>query len=234
VRWGVVVQSFHAARFRSVHVNQSGYSSEKSGTQRKCSLVCGRRLAQNSREFQSQQGVLRAARKAGRLVSHRAGNTRMDACGALSSTTILLQISRCPGKMPLLKGKRWCPGWESNPHEEKSPEDFKSSASAIPPPGRRPFQSSEYERLAQHERRERKSGPGGKDQHLQGAVIAAGHDEIAGFGIVAHGLGAGTRDDSLDQAVSVRRILVENENFAIARGNVRDARGAAAAATSPC
>ena len=30
---------------------------------------------------------------------------------------------------------RWCPGWESNPHEEKSPEDFKSSASAIPPPG---------------------------------------------------------------------------------------------------
>src|SRR6266700_251818 len=31
--------------------------------------------------------------------------------------------------------KDWCPGWESNPHEEKSPEDFKSSASAIPPPG---------------------------------------------------------------------------------------------------
>src|SRR5215472_13374570 len=31
----------------------------------------------------------------------------------------------------------WCPGWESNPHEEKSPEDFKSSASAIPPPGHR-------------------------------------------------------------------------------------------------
>jgi hypothetical protein len=24
--------------------------------------------------------------------------------------------------------KRWCPGWESNAHEEKSPEDFKSSA----------------------------------------------------------------------------------------------------------
>src|SRR6266481_6554114 len=33
-------------------------------------------------------------------------------------------------------GRKWCPGWESNPHEEKSPEDFKSSASAIPPPGR--------------------------------------------------------------------------------------------------
>src|ERR1700739_3639226 len=32
--------------------------------------------------------------------------------------------------------KNWYPGWESNPHEEKSPEDFKSSASAIPPPGR--------------------------------------------------------------------------------------------------
>ena len=36
-----------------------------------------------------------------------------------------------------IKAKRWCPGWESNPHEEKSPEDFKSSASAIPPPGHR-------------------------------------------------------------------------------------------------
>ena len=38
----------------------------------------------------------------------------------------------------LVRSKRaqWCPGWESNPHEEKSPEDFKSSASAIPPPGR--------------------------------------------------------------------------------------------------
>src|SRR2546427_5384005 len=24
--------------------------------------------------------------------------------------------------------KDWCPGWESNPHEEKSPEDFKSRA----------------------------------------------------------------------------------------------------------
>jgi Phage integrase family len=23
------------------------------------------------------------------------------------------------------KNKNWCPGWESNPHEEKSPEDFK-------------------------------------------------------------------------------------------------------------
>jgi len=22
----------------------------------------------------------------------------------------------------------WCPGWESNPHEEKSPEDFKCYA----------------------------------------------------------------------------------------------------------
>jgi integrase len=35
------------------------------------------------------------------------------------------------------KRRRWCPGGESNPHEEKSPEDFKSSASAIPPPGQR-------------------------------------------------------------------------------------------------
>lgn len=23
------------------------------------------------------------------------------------------------------KRENWCPGWESNPHEEKSPEDFK-------------------------------------------------------------------------------------------------------------
>src|SRR5215471_13986521 len=42
------------------------------------------------------------------------------------------------------KGKNWCPGWESNPHEEKSPEDFKSSASAIPPPGLRAVTHSLY------------------------------------------------------------------------------------------
>jgi hypothetical protein len=35
-----------------------------------------------------------------------------------------------------IEGKNWYPGGDSNPHEEKSPEDFKSSASAIPPPGR--------------------------------------------------------------------------------------------------
>jgi hypothetical protein len=39
--------------------------------------------------------------------------------------------------IPFASRKKWCPGWESNPHEEKSPEDFKSSASAIPPPGHR-------------------------------------------------------------------------------------------------
>src|SRR5260370_13647337 len=39
--------------------------------------------------------------------------------------------------------KDWCPGWESNPHEEKSPEDFKSSASAIQPPGQWYLQSNE-------------------------------------------------------------------------------------------
>src|SRR5205814_6045001 len=43
----------------------------------------------------------------------------------------------------------WCPGGESNPHEEKSPEDFKSSASAIPPPGHRHYKSSEHNRLLQ-------------------------------------------------------------------------------------
>src|SRR5271156_4509568 len=43
----------------------------------------------------------------------------------------------------------WYPGWESNPHEEKSPEDFKSSASAIPPPGRSPYKSNEHRDLLQ-------------------------------------------------------------------------------------
>src|SRR5262245_10247135 len=33
------------------------------------------------------------------------------------------------------QGRNCCPGCESNPHAEKSPEDFKSSASAIQPPG---------------------------------------------------------------------------------------------------
>jgi hypothetical protein len=46
----------------------------------------------------------------------------------------------------------WCPGWESNPHEEKSPEDFKSSASAIPPPGQRQYKSNEHNQLLQHHR----------------------------------------------------------------------------------
>src|SRR6266404_2733400 len=46
--------------------------------------------------------------------------------------------------------KKWCPGWESNPHEEKSPEDFKSSASAIPPPGRWHYKSSGEKHVLQH------------------------------------------------------------------------------------
>jgi hypothetical protein len=45
---------------------------------------------------------------------------------------------------------RWCPGWESNPHEEKSPEDFKSSASAIPPPGQQHYKLIESKPLVQH------------------------------------------------------------------------------------
>src|SRR6266404_8255340 len=45
---------------------------------------------------------------------------------------------RCVGSNSLIVVEdQWCPGGESNPHEEKSPEDFKSSASAIPPPGHR-------------------------------------------------------------------------------------------------
>src|ERR1700686_4002487 len=46
--------------------------------------------------------------------------------------------------------EKWCPGWESNPHEEKSPEDFKSSASAIPPPGRWQCKSNKDKPLLQH------------------------------------------------------------------------------------
>jgi hypothetical protein len=34
-----------------------------------------------------------------------------------------------------LEESSWCPGWESNPHGVKSPEDFKSPAYAISPPG---------------------------------------------------------------------------------------------------
>src|ERR1700692_3587760 len=49
-----------------------------------------------------------------------------------------------------------CPGWESNPHEEKSPEDFKSSASAIPPPGHRHYKSNEYIDLLQYRRLHRR------------------------------------------------------------------------------
>ena len=45
---------------------------------------------------------------------------------------------------------RWCPGWESNPHEEKSPEDFKSSASAIPPPGPWHYKLIGSKQLEQH------------------------------------------------------------------------------------
>ena len=45
---------------------------------------------------------------------------------------------------------RWCPGWESNPHEEKSPEDFKSSASAIPPPGPWHYKLIGSKQLKQH------------------------------------------------------------------------------------
>ena len=46
--------------------------------------------------------------------------------------------------------EKWCPGWESNPHEEKSPEDFKSSASAIPPPGRWHYKFNQRARFLQH------------------------------------------------------------------------------------
>src|SRR5260370_20155013 len=57
------------------------------------------------------------------------------------SSTAQIAVSVC---------KQWCPGWESNPHEEKSPEDFKSSASAIPPPGRWHYKSSGEKHVLQH------------------------------------------------------------------------------------
>jgi hypothetical protein len=41
-----------------------------------------------------------------------------------------------PNNSFIFNKKEWCPGWESNAHEEKSPEDFKSLASAILPAGR--------------------------------------------------------------------------------------------------
>src|SRR4029077_15864865 len=50
--------------------------------------------------------------------------------------------------------KEWCPGGESNPHEEKSPEDFKSSASAIPPPGPWQYKVNRIERLSARRRSE--------------------------------------------------------------------------------
>src|SRR5882762_7544506 len=55
-----------------------------------------------------------------------------------------------PNNSFIFNKKEWCPGWESNPHEEKSPEDFKSSASAIPPPGRWHYKSSGEKHVLQH------------------------------------------------------------------------------------
>ncbi len=55
-----------------------------------------------------------------------------------------------PNNSFIFNKKDWCPGWESNPHEEKSPEDFKSSASAIPPPGRWQYKLNESKDLVQH------------------------------------------------------------------------------------
>ena len=37
---------------------------------------------------------------------------------------------------PTLRKRSQCPGWESNPHDLYRSKDFKSSASAVPPPGR--------------------------------------------------------------------------------------------------
>src|SRR6266446_537523 len=64
---------------------------------------------------------------------------------------IICEANACDANGKLSKcWKKWCPGWESNPHEEKSPEDFKSSASAIPPPGRWLYKSNQQKRVLQH------------------------------------------------------------------------------------
>src|SRR5215467_6099191 len=56
----------------------------------------------------------------------------------------VVPISQRSALNPCGISEKWCPGWESNPHEDKSPEDFKSSASAIPPPGQRAVTHSLY------------------------------------------------------------------------------------------
>src|SRR6266446_6702655 len=64
---------------------------------------------------------------------------------------IICEANACDANGKLSKcWKKWCPGWESNPHEEKSPEDFKSSASAIPPPGHWQYKLNESKDLVQH------------------------------------------------------------------------------------
>src|SRR4051812_1381625 len=52
---------------------------------------------------------------------------------AVSLNASACELSRSPPSAP-----PWatCSGWESNPHGDYSPKDFKSSASAVPPPER--------------------------------------------------------------------------------------------------
>src|SRR5258708_3062321 len=76
------------------------------------------------------------------VVAVRRGRVGLIGVLAVESLRLLSSMS--------CKRINWCPGWESNPHEEKSPEDFKSSASAIPPPGRWHHKSSGEKHILQH------------------------------------------------------------------------------------
>src|SRR6266481_8416263 len=67
-------------------------------------------------------------------------------------------------------GLEWCPGWESNPHEEKSPEDFKSSASAIPPPGRWHYKFNQHARFLQHAPKGQGASPASTTRTTSGSL----------------------------------------------------------------
>src|SRR6266436_7344049 len=61
------------------------------------------------------------------VYSHRSLLSLLAKFKRVSETKLGTGKRRPPGsKSPWTRrGREWCPGWESNPHEEKSPEDFK-------------------------------------------------------------------------------------------------------------
>jgi hypothetical protein len=134
-----------------------GQVSEKGGPLSPCKLNCLLDTWQNALDFDVDIKLTRI------LLSSRYGQIdklrRASGGRVLFSRITLLYLAKqaciaCGDTGTMMNDvaelKKWCPGWESNPHEEKSPEDFKSSASAIPPPGRlAPTKSSMYEGCAQ-------------------------------------------------------------------------------------